>query len=554
MNVSDIFMSGGEEGSNNMDISENYNPELMMSSEFFDSVLSLQNDLDDGFLSAFEDENNMYSDASHNEEVLSPQSYYSESDKNSNCSTENTDTDTSGITTIDGLDDPTILSFLDTITQQPQEVKDIPVIHPITPAVSPPRFRKIVIQNPNNKKCIAKPLINATQLRKGPANGKPQIIKVQQITSNGRSVFVPLNIKSIKLLNSATDVAALTNKRKIEPAISVLSDDDTETIPEPSHQYPSLHLNNEEKRLLAKEGIQLPTHYPLTKNQERELKRIRRKIRNKISAQDSRKRKKEYVDGLEERVKNDSDEKKNLLQRVKELQRQNRTLVAHVQRLQALISKSSTSKATPSTCLMVFLLSALLVSLPNTRLFESKDVSIGKEQVSIRRSLLSDLQATAEDDLNMEEFLIFKDDEPELDAKFGDYVQSDDNSTEKRSSIFNEIAKKHNDFMIDKNDSMVNKNDSDKMGILGKIMQAMGNLVSEKPGLLDPKLSVVGGAYNQQGFIDPDIDDYLPVDEGPSLKRARYATGEYELTLANMGVETVVSSTVTNQVQVTKDK
>lgn len=50
-----------------------------------------------------------------------------------------------------------------------------------------------------------------------------------------------------------------------------------------------------------KENKKFPSHYPLNPKQEKDLRGIKRKIRNKISAQESRKRKKEYVDKLEEK-------------------------------------------------------------------------------------------------------------------------------------------------------------------------------------------------------------------------------------------------------------
>ncbi|XP_050068521.1 uncharacterized protein LOC126556978 isoform X2 [Anopheles maculipalpis] len=132
--------------------------------------------------------------------------------------------------------------------------------------------------------------------------------------------------------------------------------------------YQKLMLTAEEKRLLAKEGISLPTSYPLTKHEERELKRIRRKIRNKISAQDSRKRKKEYVDGLEERVKQCTEENQNLVKRIKILQSQNHDLVSQMKRIQSLLTKGTSKTTQPATCLMVLLISMALVAVPNLKL------------------------------------------------------------------------------------------------------------------------------------------------------------------------------------------
>ncbi|KAF7990053.1 hypothetical protein HCN44_008996 [Aphidius gifuensis] len=179
------------------------------------------------------------------------------------------------------------------------------------------------------------------------------------------------NYKNFKInqgnfINKATHITI-----KQEDTSSEKSSQSSDDISETETQYPRLKLNNEEKRLLEKENITLPSHYPLTKTEERELKRIRRKIRNKISAQDSRKRKKEYVDGLEDRVKQCTEEKIALLKQIKALQTENqshqtlnRSLVGQLKRLQALIQKGNKS-AQPATCLMVLLLSLALVATPN---------------------------------------------------------------------------------------------------------------------------------------------------------------------------------------------
>lgn len=147
-------------------------------------------------------------------------------------------------------------------------------------------------------------------------------------------------------------------------------DDDYDDTPRQGGANEKLVLTTEEKRLLAKEGITLPQNYPLTKHEERELKRIRRKIRNKISAQDSRKRKKEYVDGLEDRVKQCTDENQTLMKRIKQLQNQNHNLMSQMKKLQNLLSKngSTSTTAQPATCLMVLLLSMALIAAPNLKL------------------------------------------------------------------------------------------------------------------------------------------------------------------------------------------
>lgn len=59
-------------------------------------------------------------------------------------------------------------------------------------------------------------------------------------------------------------------------------------------------LTDEERRMMEAEGVTIPPQGPLSKSDEREFKRLRRQIKNKYSAKDSRRKRKEYMEQLEQ--------------------------------------------------------------------------------------------------------------------------------------------------------------------------------------------------------------------------------------------------------------
>ncbi|XP_047197805.1 cyclic AMP-responsive element-binding protein 3-like protein 3-A [Hippoglossus stenolepis] len=131
----------------------------------------------------------------------------------------------------------------------------------------------------------------------------------------------------------------------------------------PQHSLPELQLDEDEKTLLAKEGLNLPGKLPLSKIEEKVLKKIRRKIRNKRSAQESRKKKREYVDCLEGRMSACSAHNLELQRKIQQLEETNHALLEQLNQAQALLSSSSSKTTQKGTCILVLLLSfSLLIS------------------------------------------------------------------------------------------------------------------------------------------------------------------------------------------------
>ena len=71
-------------------------------------------------------------------------------------------------------------------------------------------------------------------------------------------------------------------------------------------------LTEEERKELCRRNIDIPDNLPLTREEEKMVKNVRRKIRNKQSAMESRRRKKDYITNLESRVKLCTDKNRQL--------------------------------------------------------------------------------------------------------------------------------------------------------------------------------------------------------------------------------------------------
>eukprot|EP00040_Diaphanoeca_grandis_P022475 m.120773 g.120773 ORF g.120773 m.120773 type:complete len:471 (+) comp28829_c2_seq1:394-1806(+) len=108
-------------------------------------------------------------------------------------------------------------------------------------------------------------------------------------------------------------------------------------------------LTSEERRMMEAEGVVIPADGPLTKMHERELKRLRRQIKNKYSAKDSRRKRKEYIENLEA-INN------RLSSQVSNLHGDNNSLRKQLHSIKKLIQPRKVKGSSPSTLIMLCLL------------------------------------------------------------------------------------------------------------------------------------------------------------------------------------------------------
>ncbi|XP_019865565.2 cyclic AMP response element-binding protein A isoform X2 [Aethina tumida] len=232
-----------------------------------------------------------------------------------------------------------------------------------SPHSSCPSSPQSIIINPadmsfetTSKNCIVKQPSNI--LISSPHTIIPQRIQLQHQKLNikiepGTAFHLPPTPPSCSSSDDSEDNATISQpsspaSRKISTARMMLNHHSTPRQPihtplissQPKGSTGMLVLTEEEKRTLIAEGYPVPTRLPLTKAEEKSLKKIRRKIKNKISAQESRRKKKEYMDQLERKVEILVTENTDYKKKIDDLVDKNTTLMSQLQKLEAIVAKT----------------------------------------------------------------------------------------------------------------------------------------------------------------------------------------------------------------------
>ncbi|XP_010295244.1 PREDICTED: LOW QUALITY PROTEIN: cyclic AMP-responsive element-binding protein 3-like, partial [Phaethon lepturus] len=142
---------------------------------------------------------------------------------------------------------------------------------------------------------------------------------------------------------------------------------------------PELFLTEEEMQFLEKEGFPLSTSVLLTENEDRVLKKVDRKFRRKVLAQDNHHGNKIYMGGLENRVAARPAQNNDLEKEVQLLQKENMSLLKQLQALQSL-STNKTVRA--KTFIVAIILSFCLIFSSSICSFVSREPQWGLRVLS----------------------------------------------------------------------------------------------------------------------------------------------------------------------------
>jgi len=216
-------------------------------------------------------------------------------------------------------------------------------------------------------------------------NGSMQQVQVpHSINTTPNIVRLPAQTQLIQTASPTYQVVTVPTTTKTEPYISQTdtnlaakrtkySDDEDVAIEIEPHEKPvmaieKLKITEEELQLLKQESADISEFYnavELTSSQEKKLKKVRRKIRNKKSAHESRKRRKEFMDNLQENYQELTEENKRLQAKMKVLENENSALRTQVAKLKAFIQAASAKTAQATTCVMLLVLSLAFFLAPN---------------------------------------------------------------------------------------------------------------------------------------------------------------------------------------------